>query len=148
MTLGPSPAPEGPVTYRTGNDLDLDAVIELYHASTLGMRRPVADRACMADMLRHANLVISAWQEDRLVGIARTLTDFCYVAYLADLAVHGGHQRQGIGTELIRRTQEALGPRAKIVLLAAPAAAGYYPHVGFVRHPQAWVLSARDEVRG
>ena len=148
MTVGPSPVPEGPVTYRTGNDLDLDEVIELYHGSTLGMRRPVADRACMAGMLRHANLIITAWQGERLVGIARTLTDFCYVAYLADLAVHRDYQRQGIGAELIRRTQGALGPRAKIVLLAAPAAAGYYPRVGFVRHPQAWVLPARGEVRG
>jgi len=147
MTVGPSRAPEG-VTYRTGNDLDLDAVIELYHASTLGMRRPMDDRACVADMLRHSNLVITAWHGEELVGIARTLTDFCYVAYLADLAVHRDYQRRGIGAELLRRTQAALGPRAKIVLLAAPAAAGYYPRVGFVRHPQAWVLPARGEVRG
>lgn len=140
--------PDGPVTYYTGHDLDLDAVIALYHASTLGRRRPVDDRACMAEMLRHANLVITAWQGDELVGIARTLTDFCYVAYLADLAVHDAYQRRGIGAELIRRTQAALGPRAKIVLLAAPAAVDYYPHVGFTHHPQAWVLPAGDEVRG
>lgn len=146
--MGASAMPGGPVTYQTGNDLDLDAVIELYHASTLGERRPVGDRACMAGMLRHANLVITAWQGGQLLGIARSLTDFCYVAYLADLAVHRSHQRQGIGAELIRRTQAALGPQAKIVLLAAPAAAGYYPHVGFAHHPEAWVLASRDEVKG
>ena len=143
-----SAVPDEPVTYQVGNDLDLDAVIELYHASTLGERRPVDDRACMAGMLRHANLVITAWQGGELVGIARSLTDYCYVAYLSDLAVRRSHQRRGIGTELIRRTQAALGPRAKIVLLAAPAAADYYPHLGFTHRPQAYFLGSREPVRG
>ena len=130
------------ITYRMGNDLDLDAVIDVYHTSTLGERRPVGDRACMAHMIEQANLVVTAWEGDRLVGIARSLTDFCYVAYLADLAVRQTHQRQGIGQELIRRTQAALGPGATIVLLAAPAAEQYYPHIGFTHHPQAWTLKS------
>jgi GNAT superfamily N-acetyltransferase len=128
------------ITYRTGNDLDLDQVIELYVASTLGARRPVADRAAMADMLRHANLVVSAWDGELLVGVSRSLTDFAYVCYLSDLAVRQTHQRCGIGRELIRRTRAGLGPRCKVVLLAAPAAVEYYPRLGFERHPSAWVL--------
>lgn len=132
------------ITYRLGNDLALDAVIELYRASTLGRRRPIANRETMAAMLRHANLLVSAWDENLLVGVARTLTDFLFVAYLADLAVHQDYQRQGIGIELIHRTRAALGPETRIVLLAAPAAVDYYPHIGFTHHPQAWVLSAQD----
>ena len=125
--------------YRLGNDLDLDAVIELYRASTLGERRPVDDRERMAAMLRNANLVVSAWEGDRLVGIARSVTDFAYCTYLSDLAVRHAHQRRGIGRELMRRTQQA-GGRAQVILLAAPKAVDYYPHVGFQHHPQAWVL--------
>ena len=132
------------ITYRTGNDLDLDAVIELYVASTLGQRRPVDDRQCMARMIAEANLVVTAWDGDLLVGISRSLTDFCYICYLADLAVRESHQRQGIGVALIRRTQAALGPNARIILLAAPAAADYYPHIGFTHHPRAWMIGARD----
>jgi len=132
------------IDYRYGNDLDLDAVIELYHASTLGERRPVDDRAIMEAMLRHANLVVTAWEGDLLVGISRTLTDFDYVGYLADLAVRASHQRQGIGTELIRRTRERMGPRSGLVLLAAPKAVSYYPALGFTRHDSAWVLRASD----
>lgn len=81
------------IDYRHGNDLDLDAVIELYRASSLGERRPVDDRAIMGQMLRHANLVVTAWDASRLVGISRTLTDFGYVGYLSDLAVHAAYQR-------------------------------------------------------
>lgn len=132
------------ITYRTGNDLDLERVIELYQLSRLGERRPVHDRACMAQMMEQANLIVTAWEGELLVGIARTLTDFCYVAYLADLAVRESHQRSGIGKALIRRTQAELGSGAKIVLLAAPAAEGYYPRIGFTRHPQAWILDQGD----
>lgn len=130
------------IEYRDGNRLDLDAVIELYVASTLGERRPVADRERMATMLANANLVVTAWDGEALVGISRALSDFSYTTYLADLAVRLSHQRQGIGRELVRRTREA-APRARLVLLAAPAAEGYYPRIGFERHPQAWTLPGR-----
>jgi ribosomal protein S18 acetylase RimI-like enzyme len=136
------------LTYRFGNDLDLDQVIELYRASTLGARRPVEDRETMAAMLAHANLVVTAWQGELMVGIARSLTDFRYVAYLSDLAVRESHQRQGIGVELIRQTRGQLGPGSKILLLAAPAAVGYYPRIGFRHHPQAWILDAQDPLVG
>lgn len=136
------------ITYRLGNDLDLDQVIELYRASTLGERRPVHDRERMAAMLRHANLVVTAWDGDLLVGISRAFTDFAYVTYLSDLAVRVSHQRRGIGKELIRRTQLVGGPNAYIVLLAAPKAVDYYPHIGFRQHPSAWVLPAGATVSG
>ena len=135
------------ITCKTGNDLDLDEVIELYRASTLGERRPVDDRARMGAMLKNANLVVSAWDGDLLVGIARALSDFCYITYLSDLAVRVSHQRKGIGRELIRRTQEAGGAKNLLLLLAAPAAEKYYPHVGFTQHPQAWLLHPGDSVK-
>ena len=128
------------IQYRTGNHLDLDQVIELYRASTLGERRPVDDRERMRQMVANANLIITAWDDDQLVGIARSVTDFCYTTYLADLAVRVSHQRGGIGRELIRRTQDACTPETRLVLLAATAAVNYYPRVGFTRHEQCWQL--------
>jgi GNAT superfamily N-acetyltransferase len=132
------------IEYRNGNDLDLDQVIELYNASTLGERRPVDDREIMSAMLHHANLVVTAWDGDLLVGIARTLSDFAYVGYLADLAVRASHQRQGIGAALIQKTREQMGPRSMLVLLSAPKAVAYYPKIGFIRHESAWILRADE----
>jgi len=129
------------ITYRSGNDLDFDAVIELYRASTLGERRPVDDRERMGRMLRNANLVVTGWDGDLLVGIARSVSDFSYATYLSDLAVLLSHQRRGIGRELIRRTQ-AEGGQATIILLSAPKAVEYYPHIGMKSHPSAWTLAA------
>jgi predicted N-acetyltransferase YhbS len=130
------------IEYRTGNDLVLDQVIDLYRSSTLGARRPVDDRERMGQMLRNANLVVTAWDGTRLVGIARSMSDFCYVTYLSDLAVDAAYQRQGIGRELIRRTRTA-GGQAAVVLLAAPAAIEYYPRLGF-RAASGWILGAED----
>lgn len=134
------------ITYETGNRLDLDTVIELYVASTLGKRRPVADRERMRVMLTNANLVVTAWEGSKLVGIARSVSDFSYCTYLSDLAVRSTHQRQGIGRELVRRTRE-LGGQAAVILLAAPQAVDYYPRIGFEQHPSAWWLKP-DEPLG
>ena len=131
------------IRYQYGNALDLDQVIELYNASTLGERRPVDDREVMSDMLRHANLVITAWDGNLLVGIARTLTDFSYVGYLSDLAVRVSHQRKGIGIQLVQKTREKMGPRSMLVLLAAPKAVEYYPKIGFTKHNSAWTIKAQ-----
>lgn len=135
------------IEYRKGNDIDLDAMIELYQSSTLGERRPVDNRQVMAGMLKQADLTVTAWDGERLVGISRTLTDFAYVAYLADLAVHVDYQKHGIGRRLVEETRAALEPTCFITLLAAPKADEYYPKLGFQRNPRAWVLPAQTDPR-
>ena len=127
------------ITYRTGKDIDLDDMIELYVDSTLGERRPVDDRERMGRMLEEADLLITAWEEDLMVGISRCVTDWVYCTYLSDLAVRAEYQGQGIGKELVRLTREAT-PAASVILLAAPAAIEYYPKIGMTRHDSAWVL--------
>jgi ribosomal protein S18 acetylase RimI-like enzyme len=124
-----------------GADLDVAEVAALYHASTLAQRRPVGETERFTDMVRNANLIVVARIDDRLIGIARSITDGAYVTYLSDIAVDVEFQRRGVGRDLIEKTREA-APRAKIVLLSAPAAVGYYPHIGFHQHNSAWVMDA------
>lgn len=132
-----------PILYCDEATLTVEQAIDLYRRSTLGERRPVDRPDIFAGMLEHANLTITAWEGDRLVGISRSLTDFTYVAYLADLAVDENLQRQGIGKRLIEETRARLGPECMIVLLAAPKANDYYPKLGFEHNPRAWVLRPR-----
>lgn len=122
-----------PVTIRYARDLPLEAsvVARLYEAS--GLRRPSSDLARIEKMLKHANLVFSAWEGAELVGISRSLTDFAWTCYLADLAVARTHQRHGIGRELVQLTREAIGPGCALVLNSAPEALEYYPKLGFER---------------
>jgi ribosomal protein S18 acetylase RimI-like enzyme len=132
------------ISYRAGNNLDVDTVIGLYRACSLGARRPSDDRERMAAMLANANLVFTAWDEELLVGISRSVTDFVYATYLSDLAVRETYQKRGIGRELIRLTQEAGGPKTLVILLAAPAAVDYYPRIGFTRHNSAWIIKGSE----
>lgn len=128
------------IDYRHDAEITAAAAIDLYKRSTLGERRPVERPDIFENMLKNANLIVSAWHDQRLVGISRTLTDFSYVAYLADLAVDADYQRQGIGKRLMDETRRRLGPECMIVLLAAPKANDYYPGLGFEHNPRAWVF--------
>jgi GNAT superfamily N-acetyltransferase len=116
--------------------------IDVLKRSTLGERRPIDDSNCIKAMLDHADLLCTAWEGEKLVGVARSVTDFEYCCYLSDLAVDEAYQKQGIGRELIRVTQSRLGKRASIILIAAPKAEAYYPRIGLTAHLSAWILPA------
>ena len=135
------------ISYRRGNDIPIAVLRDLYHASTLGARRPIDDDARFAAMFANANLVITAWDGDLLVGIARAMSDFAHYTYLADLAVRVSHQKSGLGRELIARVRAAHGEHTNLVLLSAPAAMEYYPKVGFTNVPTAFVIKAGEPLR-
>ncbi len=126
------------VEYRLEPELSADEFIDLLVRSTLGERRPVGDRAAIDKMLSGADVLVTARIEGKLVGVSRALSDFAFCTYLSDLAVDEQYQRRGIGRELIRRTHEAAGLNTSLILLAAPKAATYYPHVGMVQHESCW----------
>lgn len=128
------------IEYKDNASYTVGEMIDLYRRSTLGDRRPLDRPDIFGKMRDNANLVITAWEGRKLVGIARSFTDFAYVTYLADLAVDTACQRQGIGKRLIAETRARLEPTCKIVLLAAPKANDYYPGIGFNHNPRAWVL--------
>jgi ribosomal protein S18 acetylase RimI-like enzyme len=132
------------IEYKINVNITLEEFKGVLSNSTLGGRRPIDDDECLKGMLENSNLVTSAWDNGRLVGIARSVTDFHYSCYLSDLAVSKSHQKLGIGKKLQELTQEQLQPKCKLILLAAPAANEYYEHIGFTNNPRCWVLE-RDE---
>ena len=130
------------IVYRWDQPITVEQFRDLLIRSTLGERRPLGETDRLQGMLDHANLLCTAWEEGRLVGLARSLTDFAYCCYLSDLAVDVSQQGLGIGTELIRLTQSRLHPNCKVILLSAPKAETYYPKIGFSSHPSAWIAPA------
>jgi len=134
------------IEYKINDPISTDQFIGLLDASGLGERRPVDDRACMQGMVENSNLMVSAWDGDKLVGVARSMTDFHYACYLSDLAVDGQYQGEGIGKRLQMITQEQLGPKCRLILIAAPAANAYYEHLGFTNNPRCWVLERERKI--
>lgn len=113
-------------------------VQRLFDAS--GINRPTDNPQRIETMIKNANLLFSAWDGSRLVGLCRALSDFSYCCYLSDLAVDAAYQKQGIGRELIRRTQQRIGDEVSLILLAAPDAMPYYPQLGFSLADNAYVI--------
>ena len=129
------------VRYDLEPALSVEEFADVLRRSTLAERRPIADAARLAGMLRHADLIVTARAPDGLlVGVSRALSDFHYCTYLSDLAVDQAWQGRGIGKELLRRTHAAGGVQTSLILIAAPKAETYYPHVGMHKHDSCWIV--------
>ncbi len=134
------------ITYSQDTKIDAAQFRDILVLSTLGERRPIEDLDRLQHMLDHAQLMITAWAGEKLVGISRALTDYSYCTYLSDLAVDQAYQGQGIGTTLIKMTKEC-APMAKLILLSAPKAVDYYPKIGMEKHPACYFLDDLSALR-
>jgi GNAT superfamily N-acetyltransferase len=134
------------IAYKVNHPISTQQFVDLLKESTLAERRPVDDMICMEGMLKNANLTVTAWDKENLVGIARSMTDFHYACYLSDLAVHHNYQKKGIGKELQKLTQKQLGEKCNLILVAAPAANSYYGQIGYSNNPRCWVLGRNESI--
>ncbi len=133
------------ITYITQPNISSQDFIDILDKSTLGLRRPLADKEAMQVMFEHGNVYVGAYDGEKLVGLARVMTDFVYTSYLSDLAIDEAYQHQGIGKQLIKEVKNFI-PRAKVILLAAPAAEGYYPKIGMKNHKHCYILDNVDDL--
>ncbi len=117
------------ITFKVNKAVNANEVADLFKAS--GIRRPVDDLTRIDRMISNADITITAWNHNRLVGMARAITDFSYCCYLSDLAVHEDFQKKGIGRNLISLLEQEIGENVSLILLASPVAMDYYPHIGF-----------------
>jgi ribosomal protein S18 acetylase RimI-like enzyme len=128
------------IVYAVEPDLSPQAFRDILVASTLSERRPVDDSERLDRMLRHADIIVTARDGERLVGISRAITDFAYCCYLSDLAVDVAYQHKGIGKRLIDETRIRAGECTTLVLVSAPAAETYYPKIGLRQRPSCWEI--------
>jgi predicted N-acetyltransferase YhbS len=134
------------IVYRIESNLDTLEFIDVLNRSTLGERRPVDDFKRISEMCKNANLIVTARLDGKLIGVARSITDFTYCTYLSDLAVDKDYQKRGIGKRLIEETKKQT-PQAKLILLSAPAAIDYYPKIGMKRHDHCFILDDLKELK-
>lgn len=96
-----------------------------------GIHRPTEDIGRMQRMLNNANILLTAWNGNELVGILRGVSDMSYCTFVSDLAVAHKYQHQGIGSNLLNTLHAELGQNVSIVLLSAPSAMDFYPRLNF-----------------
>ena len=127
--------------FRVEPELTAREFVDVLRRSGLAERRPVDNEPTVAGMLANADVILTAHNDaGLLIGVSRAISDFNYCTYLSDLAVARTHQRQGIGRELIRLTHEKAGLHTRLILLSAPAAREYYPHIGMRNHDSCWTI--------
>lgn len=134
------------IAFAVEESLDTDEFLQILVDSTLSERRPVDDRDRIAKMIENSNLIVTARVDNKLIGVARSITDFVYATYLSDLAVAKQYQNLGIGKELIRYTKRA-SSKAKLILLSAPAAIEYYPKIGMKQHLACFFLDDIEDLK-
>jgi predicted N-acetyltransferase YhbS len=134
------------IVYAIEKSLDVSEFIEVLKNSTLAQRRPVDDEKRISSMCNNANLVATARFDGKLIGVARSITDFVYCTYLSDLAVDIKYQKKGIGKRLIEETKKQT-PQAKLILLSAPDAVDYYPKIGMAKHNYCYYLDDLKELK-
>lgn len=122
----------------------VDDIIELY--DNAGLPRPTYDRDRMQKMYDNSNLIVTAWDGEKLVGVSRSITDWVWACYLSDLAVRHNYKKEGIGKQLINLTKEKVGNQSMVLLLSVPTAMDYYPKVGFKKQESSFIID-REEWR-
>ena len=130
------------ITFKIGVIPKTTDIIEVYNSS--GIKRPTNDSERITKMYANSNLIISAWYKNKLIGISRAITDFCYACYLSDLAVKEEYQKEGIGKQLIELTKKEIGNKTALILLAAPLAMEYYPKIGFKEIKNGFIIKRTD----
>ncbi|GLU45369.1 GNAT family N-acetyltransferase [Allomuricauda sp. NBRC 101325] len=116
----------------------VDQVIELY--DNAGLPRPTHDKERMQKMFKNSNLIVTAWDNELLVGVSRSITDWVWACYLSDLAVREEYKEMGIGRKLISLTKEKVGDQSMVLLLSVPTAMEYYPKVGFKKQESSFII--------
>lgn len=105
------------VEIKVGPDLPLSQLLDLYDSVGWAAYTHRGRRDKLGDAIRRSTYVVSAWKGDRLVGLARGLSDDVSIFYLQDILVHPDHQRQGIGRQLLSRCLERFEHvRTKVLL--------------------------------
>jgi ribosomal protein S18 acetylase RimI-like enzyme len=121
-------------------DLSAEEFRNVLVVSTLAERRPADDLERLEQMLRNADIIVTARDGKKLVGVSRAISDFAYCCYLSDLAVDVAYQRQGIGKRLIEETRTRAGQRTTLILVSAPTAESYYPKIGMNHVASCWAI--------
>lgn len=130
------------IEYKIGIIPLIEEICRVFTSS--GIRRPVNEPDRIKKMFEGSNLVVTAWVDNKLIGIARSLTDKSYCCYLSDLAVEKCYQRLGIGKELINITMREIGDKCSLILLSVPNAMDYYPKVGFDKIENGWIIKRKS----
>ena len=129
------------ITYKVNMKITVEELSHVFKSS--GIKRPSDDFNRLQRMIENSNVLITAWDNDLLIGVARAITDYSYSCYLSDLAVDNEYQNKGIGKNLVQLVQEDIGEEVALILLSSPIAMEFYPTIGFEKIENGFKISRK-----
>lgn len=129
------------ISYKVNESIKAEELSKIFKTS--GIKRPSDDLNRLQRMIKNSNVLITAWNNNQLIGVARAITDYCYCCYLSDLAVNKNYQNRGVGKELVRLLKEHIGDEVALLLLSSPTAMEYYPKIGFEKIENGFKISRK-----
>ncbi len=126
------------VSYKVNTKVEAHQLADLFTRS--GLNRPTDDLNRVKKMIDNSNLMVTAWEGDKLVGAARALSDFGFCTYISDLAIDKEYQNQGLGHELVNEIMKQAGEESNFILLSPPETMEYYPKLGFEKCGNAFII--------
>ncbi|MCI8339292.1 MAG: GNAT family N-acetyltransferase [Lachnospiraceae bacterium] len=95
--------------------------------------------------LDHCETVITAWDEDRLVGLINAIDDGELTAYVHYLCVNPEYQGGGIGGELLKQIKDKYRDFLYIIVIAEnEGLIAYYKNNGFDHIDGRYVLAIQN----
>ena len=119
------------VQYKRDASITSDQVKNLYDDA--GWFTYTEDMPRLMEGIGRSLYTVTAWDNDRLVGLIRVVGEGLTIIYIQDLLVLQTHRRKGIGTKLVRLVcEEYSGARQKVLLTEdAPEMRAFYQSLGF-----------------
>ena len=125
------------ISYRNDICPDVKLIAELYSKAPLF--RPIQDLSRLKTMFENSNIIFTAWDREKLVGILRGWTDGAFHGYICDLAVHPDYQKLGIGKELLNKAS-SLNRNVELILRSSKIASEYYKYIGWQKVENGWFV--------
>lgn len=126
------------IVYALRDDVGTAEAGALWKSSGFFDYAPDFDWREYQDLLKNSDIVVTARDNKRLIGMTRAVTDYYLYCGLVDIMVDANYTRHGIGRELAIRTRDAAGEKAWLVAVADSEAAKFYKHSGFTKVDEAW----------
>ncbi len=86
----------------------------------------------LVEALRNYGSVFSAWDGDKLVGLAASMDDKTMTAYIHYMLVHSSYQNRGIGQKLLEMAKDHYKDYLRVVLITYTPGKTFYERNGFV----------------
>jgi ribosomal protein S18 acetylase RimI-like enzyme len=129
------------ISYKTGIDnLDWDQLTALYHYPGIGMvggRGEKGDKEGIRQAFLNSYRVVTAWNDNRLVGSCRILSDGLCYGMIFDVGVLPEHRRKGVATTMLNLLLDGMD-NMTIHLTSRFGMEDLYRKLGFKRHKNAF----------